>query len=217
MKIFNRHRYNSEKAAIVLSLFVLFVFLGCEAWLPTAYQEEEFILEGSGKGACDFFASDSGMVLQTVSFPSAVMDSMWIDADQNLIDTTFSALLPDQVYRIKNEETQDTLYTIFSLPAGVETKEILIFITYELTAQNIETFVNLDLFEKNGKIVGPVYSDLSPETIAGCTQKVTIGGLDVRLPSIRTKYRTQLSESPVLIRFSMSEPESVGAFRIVIL
>ena len=92
-----------------------------------------------------------------------------------------------------------------------------LFISWDLTEENLDAYIEPDLFNKNGERIKLISDQIDLATIAGCTEAVNIGGIDTAMPKIRARLVYELPSGQYLVKFYISEPASVGNFRLVIL
>ncbi|HCK99502.1 MAG TPA: hypothetical protein DHW42_05280 [Candidatus Marinimicrobia bacterium] len=229
-----------NKRSILIVGFSLFfvVFTGCEKQLPHQYQDEDFVISDIDEKACYYLSCDL-TVIDTVVTEGAdtvyverpvyvpitpvtdlVVDSVWINASDSLINAMFDdTLIVDTTLLISNSEEADTSYAFYNhiAPNNEDYSTVYFFISWDFTEQNMNSYIDIDIFQRDAKLVNAETTAIAPETIAGCTELVELMTGDEIVPKIKTRYVYKLAEGHYLVRFIISDPSVIGNFRMAIL
>ena len=227
----------SYKKLIVLvgCILLLLVLIVCEKQLPQDLQKEDnYPISDFDAKACHYLTQDTtktdtvvvGMDTTYVTKKQYVpvtgvhldlpIANAWINASDSLINALFDTLVSDTTLLINNPSAADTIFALYDQLAG-ETKQTYFFISWDLNEENVDAYIEIDVFKKDGKKADLITTGIDLETVAGCTQTVEIGGQPVVLPKVRARFVYELPEKQYLVRFYISEPITVGTFRMAIL
>ncbi|MCD6441573.1 MAG: hypothetical protein J7L86_07320 [Candidatus Marinimicrobia bacterium] len=231
----SRNKRNILIAGFCLSLFM---FTGCEKQLPHQYQDEDFAISDIDEKACYYLScdltvidtvvtegSDTVYVERPVYVPiTPVADSViagaWSNASDSLINAMFDDILcVDTTLLINYLEPMDTSYAFYNHIASdnEDSSMVYFFISWEFTEQNMNSCVEIDIFQDDGELIKVENKDIAQETIAGCTQIVELTtGVEI-VPKIKARYVYKLAGGPYLVRFLVSDPSVISNFRMAIL
>jgi hypothetical protein len=139
-----------------------------------------------------------------------------MSADDAFIRDRLDTLVQDTTLLVENPAGEDTVYAFFRHAAGAPAGAVFA-VGWSLTRDNIDAFVEIDLFRKNGERVPVRSSAIAPEAVAACTQTVNLGDQVQTLPTVRGRFSYEWESGPLLVRFVLSEPATVGTFRVAVL
>lgn len=220
-----------------LSLFFL-VFAGCEKQLPDIYQNEDFVISDLDEKACHFLSCDltvidtvvtegtdttyvvSSTYIPITTVTDSVVGDVWINAGDSLINAMFDdTLIVDTTLLISNSKGSDTSYAYYNHIAShnEDFSTVYFFISWDFTEQNMNSYIDIDIFQSDGELVKTQCTDITPETIAGCTEIVELMTGDEIIPKIKARCVYKLAEGPYLVRFIISDPLAIERFRMAIL
>lgn len=216
------------------SLIGLLAWLGCEKQLPSAFRtEKQAPVSDLDARACHYLTqpatrTDTVVVGGDTTYVTRIlhvavagvrlsspMRQAWVDASDSLVTATLPELVPDTTLLIQNAAASDTIFARYENPSVGKTTYF--FISWDLDEQNYDAYIELDLFQKDGQKANLRSTQLDLATIAGCTQTAEIDGQPVALPKIRVRAGYQLTAAHYLVRFYLSEPMTIGTFRMAIL
>jgi len=152
--------------------------------------------------------------IRAVPLP-APWQNYWVNASDSLLSVLFDTLLTDTTLLVTNSGLKDSCYAFFETiqPDG----NTHFYISWDLTENNIESYIKITVFSRDGRLI-PWQSDAIPlATIAGCTQSFISGALEQTVPKIRARYEYPLPQGKYLVLFTISEPAKIGNFRLVVL
>jgi len=225
-----------KKLLIMISCYLIFlVAINCEKQLPSEFQEKDYKnISGIDSRACFLLSRDSTRTDTvivgsdttfstiryycpiTAAYLEAPVDSVWTNASDSLIQARFDTLLTDTTLIINNSAGLTNCYAYFENNSGTTATNYL-FISWDLTEENLDAYIEPDLFNKSGEPMKLISDQIDLATIAGCTEAVAIGGIDMAMPKIRARLVYELPPGKYLVKFYISEPITVGNFRLVIL
>lgn len=227
-------KYKLYKLLPVLIL-LLSLILACEDQLPSDFQTSlDHQMLAVDQTACHFLSrdltrTDTVVVGKDTTFTthrfyvpvvatglSQSLEEAWVNAGDEFIRTQYDTLAADTTLLVSNPETETMIYALFPKPTGLPAKTIF-FLSWELTEENYDAYIDVKIYAKSGKEIPMQSADMQLETIAGCTQKIQMGGATVAVPAIRARFVYSVDAGAYLVRFSLSEPASIGAFRLVLL
>lgn len=216
------------------SLTLLLAGLACEEQLPSAFRtEKRSSLSELDARACHYLSqpatvtdmvvvgNDTTYVSRNLHVAVAAMpltmplNQAWINAPDSLVAAQFQELVPDTTLLITNSAGSDTIFARYVNPSPG--KECYFFISWDLNEQNYDAYIELELFQKDGSKARLLTARMDLATIAGCTQTAEIDGQPAALPKIRARLCYQLTAAQYLVRFYVSEPTTIGTFRLAIL
>lgn len=226
----------SFKRQIIWNLILIFtmlsIFSGCD--LPATFQKDkDDTMSKTDQQACrllsrplshtdtlingnDTSFSTSNLYVPVVAaYLTGSFLDYWLNASDSLIDILYDTLLSDTTLLILNPGLEDTCYTFFE--KGTEPSKTLFFISWDLNEDNIDAYLKIEIFASTGQKIQWQSDGLTQESVAGCTQVITVSGVDQTVPKIRARYVFQLPQGKYLVRFYISEPATVANFRVVIL
>jgi len=230
--IFNINKKFFGSFVFILLALALVV---CEKQLPQELQEENnYSISDFDGSACTFLSRDTtktdtvvvGMdttystnrfyIPITTVHPEESIENSWTNASDSLIKMLYDTVITDTTLLLKNPIESDTTFVYYQEQSGSST-ETNFFISWDLTEQNSDAYIEIDIFNKSGEKIQEISNSMDLETIAGCTQTVEVAGQEVVLPKIRSRKSYEIQDGQYLIRFYISEPTTVGTFRLVIL
>ena len=220
---------------MIVCYLIILMAIDCEKQLPSEFQEKDYKnISDIDHRACFLLSRDStrtdtvivgsDTTFSTIRYYCPItaaylkepFDSVWANASDSLIQARFDTLLTDTTLIINNSAEQSKCYAYYEISGGTTSKKYL-FISWDLTEENLDAYIEPDLFNKNGERMKLISDQIDLATIAGCTEAVEIGGIDVAMPRIRARYVYELPPGKYLVKFYISEPATVGNFRLVIL
>ncbi|MDZ7261122.1 MAG: hypothetical protein ONB05_03270 [candidate division KSB1 bacterium] len=195
-------------------ILIFMLLLGCEEPLPEAYQKETFTISALDAKAYRYLSLGLAVPIATVSLTSPIDSTSF---DFLIANSKVDTLLPDTTLLVSYPAQKDTSYA-FYYPANLQGRTTYFFITWDLTPQNMNAYIDMDIIQRNAKLVTKKSTAIPLETIATWTDTIRLAtGQDKVLPKIRTRNVYELDKAPYLVRFIISEPSVVGPFRVVIL
>jgi len=230
-------KFHINKKIFTSFIFILFALalLVCEKQLPQELQEKSnYPISDFDGMACHFLSQDTtktdtvivGMdtsyvinrfyIPVTANHPEGTIENNWTNASDSLIQALYDNVITDTTLLLKNPTESDTVYVYYEEKSG-STNETVFFTSWDLTEENSDAYIEILIFDKNGEKTQELSNSMDLETIAGCTQTVEVGGQEVVFPKIRIRKSYELPGGKYLIRFYISEPATVGMFRLVVL
>jgi hypothetical protein len=194
------------------------VMSGCDRALPPEFQTKTgYPVSGPDARACALLTADSA---RAVFITGAVLESpairTWKGADDAFIAGHLGAVPEDTTVSILNPSKKDTVYAVYRQESA-GTAGRLFYVSWDLQPANTDATVEISLLDRSGKAI-PVRSAAMPlETAAGCTQSVSIGGLETALPKIRSRILFSLEPGLYLVKMFVSKPAAIGTFRMAVL
>ncbi len=229
------HNIYKKLILLIISYLIILIAINCEKQLPSEFQKKDYknVSEIDSR-AClllsrDSTRTDTIIVAGDTTFSTirlycpitavsltAPFDSLWVNASDSLIQTVFDTLLTDTTLIVNNLAGLSNCYAYYEINSTATSSSYL-FISWDLNEDNVDAYIELDLFNSKGEPIQLISNSMAVETIAGCTEPVEIGGIDVTIPKIRARYVYELPPGKYLVRFYISEPATIGKFRLVIL
>lgn len=213
---------------------VLLAGLACDDQLPSAFKKDNgAVMSEMDARACHYLSrplsvadtivvgndttySTRNLHLAVSAIPlNLPLSQAWVNASDSLVEALFQVLIPDTTLLITNAAGSDTVFARYLNPSPG--KPSYFFISWDLNEQNYDAYIEMELLQRDGNRVRLQSNQIDLATIAGCTQTAEIDGQPVALPKIRARLVYQLTEAQYLVRFYVSEPGTVGPFRLVIL
>ena len=229
------HSIFKKLLIMMVCYLILLMTFNCEKQLPSEFQKKDYKnIADVDSRACFLLSRDStrtdtlivgsDTTFTTIRFYCPItaayleepFDSIWANASDSLIQARFDTLLTDTTLIINNSAAQSKCYAYYENSDGTTSKKYF-FISWDLTEENLDAYIEPDLFNKSGERMKLMSDQIDLATIAGCTEAVEIGGIDVAIPKIRARYVYELPPGKYLVKFYISEPETIGNFRLVIL
>ncbi|MBC8181078.1 hypothetical protein H8E88_08140 [candidate division KSB1 bacterium] len=229
--------FNISKKFFTSFIFILLALalVVCEKQLPQELQKKNnYPISDFDGSACSFLSRDTTRTdtvvvgidttfitnrfyipVTTVHLETSIENS-WTNASDSIIQALYDIVITDTTMLLKNPTESDTAFVYYQEQSG-SSNETVFFISWDLTEQNSDAYIEIDIFNKSGEKVQEQSNSMDLETIAGCTQAIEVGGQEVVLPKIRSRKSYELPEGQYLIRFYISEPTTVGTFRLVVL
>ncbi len=229
--------FNISKKIFTSFVFILLALalVVCEKQLPQELQgKNNYPISDFDGSACSFLSRDTtrtdtvvvGMdttyntnrfyiPITTVHLEASIENS-WTNASDSLIQALYDTVITETTLLLKNPTESDTAFVFYQAQSG-SSNETVFFTSWDLTEQNSDAYIEIDIFNKSGEKVQEQSNSMDMETIAGCTQTVEVGGQEVVLPKIRSRKSYEIPDGQYLIQFYISEPTSVGTFRLAIL
>ena len=200
---------------------VLLALVSCEKMLPEAFRKEDsehISLSSLDEKACGWLIRETGVFADSVAIADLEepADSVWASMVDSLIGVLLDTMDVDTCLIMENPALEDTVYAVFVQVPG-SPPETVFYISWELNSDNADGYAMITLFDRAGEVVRFLSMAMDLATIAGCTETVTWGGQDVALPKIRSRWMYSLPEGMYLVRLILSEPATIGTFRMVVL
>lgn len=223
---------------LLLVCFVSFTALSCDSLLPDDFdKDKKYNVQEIDDSACSLLSKvitdSTGEIQSSVYIISSKTISSIVDSatqaalaegsitENQVISSDYDALadslenynpfIRDSLMLIEYPVSQEVAYAVFNVSA-VESKDIYIYTSLQFKQNNINENVSVRLIKRDTLTVS--YSDdMDTETISACSQSV---GTKV-VPTIKARYKLRVDEGTYLVKFKISNPASVGAFKIIIL
>ena len=215
---------------IIVSVLVI-SFFACDEHIVTEFRTEtDFTMSEFDAQACYMLSRDTVRVDTLINGPDTTVTETrqylsvtltefsvqeWVDASDSLVNALFDTLLTDTTCVVRNPEVLETGYTLYEQSPG-RSSTLVIFVSWELDDLNRDTYINIDLFKKDGSKLTLQTQAMDLETIAGCSQTFESGSGLVTLPSIRSRLTFSVPEGTYLVKCYFTKPESMDNFRMVI-
>ncbi|MBN2009788.1 hypothetical protein JW960_10640 [candidate division KSB1 bacterium] len=201
---------------VLLLISIVFIFPRCDSILPDAYQDEEYKATSEGQSACEYLSreinadSTNCVVVNAVTFNQKVSASSF----STLISTT-EALAVNNLNLVQYRAGQDTVHASLSPSAG----NVNVYLTWDLDETSINEYINVEAIGSDGNIIKKSSLDLPLETYSACTELVRDSdtGLEEVVSAVRAQYKFKFEQQPYIIRFIITNPTVIPAFRVVIL
>lgn len=219
---------------LIISSFIIFILWACESILPSTFQKDKDYdisdIDGQAcallskelsktdtliSGADTTFNTTNYYLPITLAYLNQSIQTSWVNAPDTLISTLYDTLLGDTILLVENPAVSDTGYVLFDHLA--QKSKTNFYISWDLDEDNVDAYINIEIFAKDGKTIKFNSTGIGLESVAGCTQTFETGGINLTVPKIRARYVYELPAGLCLIRFYISEPNTVGNFRVVIL
>jgi hypothetical protein len=127
----------------------------------------------------------------------------------------FDTLQTDTTCVVKNSLLRETGFTLYHQYSN-RSSTVVFFISWELNGENMNAYIDVDLFNRNGDKITLQSQAIDLETIAECSQSFESAGGLFTLPSIRARLTYSLPEGTYLVRCYFTKPETMENFRMVI-
>jgi len=164
-------------------------------------------------GDTSYVAND--FILARAGYHDTTLDAAWINAHDTLISSIYDTVYSDTINVVNNYLAKPKFYALYQ--TGINSKpEKLFYLSWDLASENVDSYFSIDIFDKFGSTVKLESDDIKIETVAGCTEVVTIGNEDQAIPKIRARLKYNLADGLYLIRFTNNSPKSVINFRVVV-
>ncbi len=217
---------------LICYIFISFFIITCAEQFSSEFDtDKEFSISENDNDAClllsDPLLADTTVVGTdtTISYlnymPVSVanidttIEAVWVNAHDTLIQALFDTLLANTINSVENPGNNTISYALFQKENSGEENTYFYF-SWDLTSQNLDAFITLDIFNKSGEKIRLQAEDIELETIAGCTENVELVGTEGVFPKIRARFQYNLPEDFFLLRFSNTAPAQMGNFRVVI-
>lgn len=204
---------NKHRMSLLGFTLMSVLLLACEGQLPQAYQKEDFDMTALDSRAIRLLSDSTVKSISAVSLAQPVSQ---LNIDSLFSMGLFDTLVTDSTLLINYPQSADTSYACY---VQVSTSgSIISYVTWDLTENNRNAYIDIDLFQKDGTFVTNKIPVMPLETMAGYTDTVrTTSGVDLILPKIRSRIVFQLANELYIARFVISESTVIGSFRLVIL
>jgi len=218
---------------IIISINIIILW-SCENILPSDFQKDkDYDISNIDDKACSLlskelsktdtlisgadttFSTTNYYLPITVAYLNQSIQESWINAPDTLINTLYDTLLRDTILLVKNPAVSDTGYVLYDQLAQKTNTNF--YISWDLNEDNVDAYINIEIFAQNGENNKYISTGIKLESVAGCTQTIETGGVEQTFPKIRARYVYKLPTGLYLVRFYISEPNTVGNFRVVIL
>lgn len=229
------HNIYKKIIIMIISYLIILIAINCEKQLPSEFQKKDYknVSEIDNR-ACLLLSRDSTRTDTVIAAGDTTFstmrlycpitavslkepfDSLWVNASDSLIQAVFDTLATDTTLIIDNLAGLNKCYAYYEVNSVTASSSYL-FISWDLNEDNVDAYIEPDLFNSKAERIQVISNSMAVETVAGCTEPVEIGGIDVAIPKIRARYVYELPPGKYLARFYISEPATVGKFRLAIL
>jgi len=228
--------FHSKHLIKLLYVYIVILLMtACDSFMPSDLKEQtRNRMSGPDKDACSYLLRELTTVDTVVTGPDTSyivtnhftpvfltylegsIDSFWVNASDPQISALYDTMITDTINLVSNPDQQKTGYALYHQPSQ-KSSSVTFFISWELTQENLNAYIKIEVYAKNGQRIPLINNDIDIDNIAGCTQEVLISGIDEVYPKIRSRDQFEFEEGYYLIKFSISEAEKIENYRVVIL
>lgn len=197
-------------------MICILVLIGCEKYLPKAYQEEEFAISALDDKACECLNESLGDTIYTSALTN--FDTSWVgSAIYANVEEILDSL---EANKIKVTES-DTSFTIV-IPEDIDSNCVSLITESDELVLYLSDFVEVNIINTAGTIVDPeskaisletIYYAVSPDTIYQDTLVTDI----IDCSKLKTRLVYKLSENRNLMQIIKTDKTMSNTFRLVIL
>jgi len=201
---------------VFIPMICILVLIGCEKYLPKAYQEEEFAISALDDKACECLNESLGDTIYTSALTN--FDTSWVgSAIYANVEEILDSL---EANKIKVTES-DTSFTIV-IPEDIDSNCVSLITESDELVLYLSDFVEVNIINTAGTIVDPeskaisletIYYAVSPDTIYQDTLVTDI----IDCSKLKTRLVYKLSENRNLMQIIKTDKTMSNTFRLVIL
>lgn len=220
---------NLLKHVLKISIIFLLMFSACAEQFSSEFKDnKKYSISDQDKKACLMLSSQLMDVDTTVmdttryyqpvqaGYTDTTVAAAWVNATDSAISADFDIMLSDTTVLVDNALLAADSYAIFEKSAG-SSLQTYFYLSWDLTLENLSTYITLRIYRKDGTMLKLLSNALDLSSVAGCAEAVDLGNKEEVYPKIRARLEYELEAGQYLVQFTVSKPETVPAFRVVVL
>jgi hypothetical protein len=211
---------------LLLVVFIVLSGIRCDSILPEDFKTKEYTIAGIDNQACTMLLDTTGtnIYARTLASLKTIVDSAALanGSENQVILQKFSALVDSLPQLVEGSlmityyaTDQKNSYAVLKVLSG-QAKDLYIYTSLFYNANNVNEYITVRLLKSDTTEVS--YSnDMPGETVSGGTQTIIVASDERIVPTIRSRDIVHVDEGVYIVRFTMSDPSTIGKFKIALL